>query len=52
VLQESEVESVRWFDLAEVSEGLKQPSSVFCVPQPGLDVLENYLEQGGYVPEI
>ena len=51
VLQESEVESVRWFDLAEVSEGLKQPSSVFCVPQPGLDVLENYLEQGGYLPE-
>ena len=43
-LQAEEIESVRWFDLEEVRDGLG-PGTIFCVPAPGFDVMRNYLER-------
>ena len=43
VLQESEVEEVRWFDLNEVWEELERGSKRICVPKQGLSVLRTWL---------
>ena len=42
-LQAEEIQSVKWFDLEEVREGLR-PGTQFCVPPPGFAVLTRYLE--------
>ena len=42
VLQESEVESVRWFDIDEVNIE-KGGETRFCVPAAGLQLLKEYL---------
>ena len=44
VLQESEVDEVRWFDLDEVWDEIHQTRERFCVPSEGLKVLKSYLE--------
>ena len=43
VLQESEVEEVRWFDLDEVYEEIHRTRERICVPTQGLAVLMEYL---------
>ncbi len=43
ILQESEVEEVRWFDLEEVREELDRSSERFCVPRQCLDLLCDWL---------
>ena len=43
VLQQSEVDEVRWFDLQEVQKGLQNGDARFCVPPQGLNVLADYL---------
>ena len=43
VLQKSEVDEVRWFDLELVWEEIKTDRSRFCVPTEGLHVLREYL---------
>ena len=43
-LQESEVEEVRWFGLAEVCREIAVSRERFCVPSEGLEVLRRYLE--------
>ena len=45
VLQESEVEEVRWFDLDEVWEEIQRSRERFCVPTAGLNVLRAYLKE-------
>ncbi len=42
-LQESEVESVRWFDLDEVWAETRTSRERFCAPTQGLEVLRRYL---------
>ena len=42
-LQESEVESVRWFDLDEVWTETRTSRERFCAPTQGLEVLRRYL---------
>ena len=42
-LQESEVESVRWFDLEEVWNETRTSRERFCAPSQGLEVLRKYL---------
>ena len=44
-LQASEVDSVAWFDLDEVSEEIKVSRERFCVPSPGLAVLRDFLQK-------
>lgn len=44
-LQESEVESVRWFGLDEVLEEIKISRERFCAPSQGLAVLSDYLSR-------
>ena len=44
VLQASEVEEVRWFDLEEVWEELERGSERFCVPKQSLRLLRDWLE--------
>ena len=43
VLQEAEVDEVRWFDLDEVWNEIKTDRNRFCVPDGGLEVLRRYL---------
>ena len=43
VLQASEVEEVRWFDLGEVWDEIQHDRSRFCVPTEGLRVLISFL---------
>ena len=43
VLQQSEVDEVRWFDLNEVWEEIQTDRHRFCVPAGGLKVLKQYL---------
>ena len=43
ILQESEVEDVRWFDLHEVIEEIKTSRERFCVPSEGIGIVEQYL---------
>ena len=43
VLQASEVEEVRWFDLEEVWEELERDSGRLCVPKEGLKLLRDWL---------
>ena len=43
VLQTSEVEEVRWFDLEEVWNEIQYSRERFCVPAGGLKVLREYL---------
>ena len=43
VLQETEVDEVRWFDIDEVWDEIKTDWSRFCVPIGGLEVLRRYL---------
>lgn len=42
-LQKEEVESVRWFSLEEVCEGVKNHDQTYCVPLGGLETLKAYL---------
>ena len=43
VLQESEVDEVRWFDLDEVWNEIQHNRDRFCVPTGGLKVLRDFL---------
>ena len=43
VLQKSEVDEVRWFDLDEVWSEIQYNRERFCVPMGGLEVLREYL---------
>lgn len=43
-LQEEEVESVRWFELQEVYEGVSRHDQTYCVPPDGLKTLITYLK--------
>lgn len=43
ILQESEVDEVRWFDLGEVAEEIRTSRERFCVPSEGLAVLTRFL---------
>ena len=43
VLQKSEVDEVRWFDLDEVWREIQNSRERFCVPTPGLNILRHYL---------
>ena len=45
VLQASEVEEVRWFDLEEVWEELERGSERLCVPKEGLKLLKDWLAE-------
>ena len=45
VLQESELDEVRWFDLDEVWNEIKTDRRRFCVPAEGLNVLKQYLRK-------
>ena len=45
VLQASEVESVRWFDLDGVQEEIRTDRTRFCVPAESLVVLKTFLEE-------
>jgi len=47
VLQESEVEEVRWFDLDDVREEIHRTRERICVPSQGLMVLMKYLKETG-----
>ncbi|MBR2844553.1 MAG: NUDIX domain-containing protein [Solobacterium sp.] len=42
-LQKEEVESVRWFSLDEVCEGVMNHDETYCVPSGGLETLKAYL---------
>ncbi len=42
-LQESEVESVRWFPLEEIAAELQIRHDRICVTEQGLQVLTNFL---------
>ena len=44
VLQESEVDEVRWFGLEEVWNEIRYSRERFCVPTGGLKVLRKYLQ--------
>ena len=44
ILQESEVDEVRWFDLDEVWEEIHRSRERFCVPTGGLEVLRKHLK--------
>ena len=44
-LQESEVDSVCWFDLDAVSEEIRVSRERFCVPSQGLAVLRDFLRK-------
>ena len=44
VLQQSEVEEVRWFDINEVWEEIQHSRERFCVPRQGLNILREYLK--------
>lgn len=46
VLQASEVDEVRWFDMEAVWEEIQRDRSRFCVPTGGLNLLRNYLKGG------
>ncbi len=43
ILQEGEVEEVRWFDLEEVYAEIRKSRERICVPKDGLEVLIRYL---------
>ena len=43
VLQESEVETVQWFDLLDVCEEIRTSRERFCVPSQGIAVLLRFL---------
>ena len=43
VIQKEELDSVEWFDLAEVYEACKTHDAGFCVPMGGLETLMKYL---------
>lgn len=43
VIQKEELDSVEWFDLAEVYEACKTHNAGFCVPMGGLETLMKYL---------
>ncbi len=43
ILQKSEVDEVRWFDLEEVWTEIKTSRERFCMPARGLNVLREYL---------
>ena len=43
ILQESEVDEVRWFDLEDVWGEIQHSRERFCVPTEGLNVLRKYL---------
>jgi NADH pyrophosphatase NudC (nudix superfamily) len=43
VLQPSEIDEVRWFDLDEVREEIRHSRERFCVPMDGLEILRKYL---------
>ena len=45
VLQKSEVDEVRWFDLEQVWEDIQHCRDRFCVPPAGLKVLRDYLRE-------
>ena len=45
VLQESEVDEVRWFPLGEVREEIRVSRRRFCVPFEGLELLCAFLEK-------
>ena len=45
ILQQSEVDEVRWFDLAEVWEEIHHSRERFCVPTQGLNTLREYLRK-------
>lgn len=42
-LQQSEVESVRWFDIEEVWQEIQHNRERFCVPTEGLKILRDHL---------
>ncbi|MBR5110932.1 MAG: NUDIX domain-containing protein [Clostridia bacterium] len=44
ILQASEVDAVRWFDLNEVWAEIQHSRERFCVPAAGLKVLKEYLK--------
>ncbi len=44
VLQKSEVDEVRWFDIDEVWEEIQHDRRRFCVPAESLDALRYYLK--------
>ncbi|MCR5166796.1 MAG: NUDIX domain-containing protein [Oscillospiraceae bacterium] len=44
VLQKSEVESVRWFDIETVWDEIQHSRERFCVPIGGLELLREYLK--------
>lgn len=43
VLQKSEVDEVRWFDMEQVWEEIQHSRERFCVPMQGLNILREYL---------
>lgn len=43
VLQEEEVEGVKWFDIEEVIKGCEHRDGTFCVPTEGLEIVLKYL---------
>ena len=43
VLQQEEVDEVRWFDIGEVYEGCTHRDGTFCVPMEGLELVMRYL---------
>lgn len=46
-LQQEEVEAVEWFPLEEVCREVAAHNQKFCVPPPGLKLLETYLQTAG-----
>ena len=44
ILQKSEVEEVRWFDLDEVWKEIHLSRTRFCVPADGLELLKKFLQ--------
>ena len=44
VLQDNEVENVKWFDVEEVYEGCVHRDGTFCVPMEGLELIMKYLK--------
>ena len=46
VLQESEVDEVRWFGLEEVRREIRRDRGRFCVPADGLEILRAFLARG------
>ncbi|MBR3245591.1 MAG: NUDIX domain-containing protein [Parasporobacterium sp.] len=47
VLQESEVDEVRWFDMNEVWNEIQTSRERFCVPKDSLKILKSFLESQG-----